>query len=100
MTTAPLYNLLFNTSSEAPRSEEFKLEQSQITRAIYANIRRSLNERGLSREFHFANRNVSDTSRGEQAYMTPAALAVVQTVKGIDKIFPMTISAYPLSLEL
>lgn len=100
MTTATLYNMLFNTSAEAPRSEEFKLEQTQITRSIYANIRRSLSERGLSNEFRFANRKTSETSRGEQAYMTPAALAVVQTVKGIDKIFPMKVSAHPLSREM
>lgn len=100
MTTATLHNMIFKTSAEAPGSEEYKLEQSQITRTIQANIRRALTERGLKYEFHYASRRVSDHSRAEQAYMTPAALAVVRTVPGIEKIFPMKISLYPLSIEV
>lgn len=100
MTTATLHNMIFKNSAEAPMSEEYKLAQTQITRAIYANIRRTLTERGLQYEFHFASRRPSETTYAEQAYITPAALAAIQNVTGIEKIFPMKISVYPLSIEV
>lgn len=100
MTIATLHNMIFKNSAEAPMSEEYKLEQAQITRAIYANIRRTLTERGLQHAFHFASRRPSETSRAEQAYITPAALAAIQHVTGIEKIFPMKISTHPLSIKV
>jgi hypothetical protein len=100
MTTAPLYNILFKTSDKEPWTAEYKQEQTQIIRAIMTDMRQILTDRKLKYEFHFASRRVNDTTRGEQAYMTPAALEAIKTVANIEKIFPMKISAYPLSREL
>jgi hypothetical protein len=100
MTTATLYNLIFKRSAEATMSKEYKLEQTQITRAIFANIRRTLTEKGLKYEFHFASRRAAETSYAEQAYMTPAALTAIQSITGIEKIIPMKVSLYPLSMEV
>lgn len=100
MTTAILHNMIFKNSAEAPMSEEYKLEQTQITRAIYANIRRTLEEKGLKYEFHFASRRPSETSYAEQAYMTPAARKAIENIPGIQKIFEMKISSYPLTINV
>lgn len=100
MTTASLHNIIFKNSAEAPQSEEYKLEQTQIIRAIRANIRRELTERGLQYQFHFATRRISDTTRAEQAYITPAALAAIKNIPGIKTIFPMKISTHPLTIEV
>ena len=100
MTTARLYNMLYKTSEELPWTAEYKREQTEITRGIIRNIHRTLDEHGLKYQFRFAGRQIKDNSTGEQAYMTPAALAAIQTVPDIEKIFPMAISLYPLSREL
>lgn len=100
MTTARLYNILFETSDKEPWTAEYKQEQKQMTQGVLAEMRRTLTDQKLKYDFLFASRWISMTSRGEQAYMTPAALAAVQAVPGIEKIFPMTISAHPLSREL
>jgi hypothetical protein len=100
MTTAPLYNILFKFSDKDPRSAEYKAEQTQITRAILSDMYQVLCDRKLKYQFHFASRRISDTTCGEQAYMTPAALEAIKTVANIEKIYPMKISAYPLSLNL
>lgn len=100
MTDAKLYNILFKTSDKLPWTKEYKAEQTQIIRAIMMDMRQVLNDRQLKYDFRFAARRVNDTTTGEQAYMTPAALAAIQTVPNIEKIFPMTISAYPLSRRL
>lgn len=100
MTTAPLYNIIFKMSDKCPRSAEYKQEQTQITRAILSEMHQVLDERKLKYQFHFASRRVSDTTWAEQAYMTPAALEAIKTVANIEKIYPMRISIYPLSLNL
>jgi hypothetical protein len=100
MTTGKLYNLEFASANTTQSTDGFLADQKKITTGVKQEIKKTLAEHGLSKEFSFAAKRVSDTTRSEQIYGTDAAIAVIKTIGNVRKLYEMKISLYPLTREL
>ena len=93
MTKAHLYMINIKSADATVAVDDFIKAQTKITLAVKRGIKKALQEEGLSKEFAFADKKVSNLSRCFQVYATPRAAKVLKkSVPGITKVEPRIFS--------
>jgi len=100
MTKAHLYMIDVKSPDPTVGAAVFKKEQKKINLAVKRGIKKTLEKNGLSEEFAFAEKRVSNLSRCFQVYASHRAAKVLREVAGITRVDQMIFSAYALSINL
>ena len=97
---ARLYHLNVDSANVRASTDDFIAEQTKITTGVKHGIRDTLKKSGLSAEFAFADKKVSDIARTFQFYATPRALEKIKQVPGVANVERATASMHPLRKAL
>ena len=101
MTKTHLYLVNIKSADATAAVDAFTAEQQKITKAIKRAVQKELAKKGLSREFSYAEKKVSNLSRCFQVYATRrAADTLRKEVPGILDVRRLYTSAYALSKNI